>query len=240
MKIRQVLGLLIMVVLIVAISGCKKSEPAAQQPTAPVAPTAPTAPQTGDGNTPSVKEQLENTQATSEGFCGDNICQNVEHQYPNDKLTCSYQDCTIAGKYTENNYNCPGDCGTTCTTDTVIGVKPGSCKTLSNGDIEFTIVNSGYKTIDGFFFYVAEKSVAVQGQIGYDSSEKGIDSKQSGTNTDYDTSMSTSGTYTVDISKWKEQFGSVDHIEIMPRVVDGGQTKECSNQKNLLPLRSCQ
>ncbi len=239
MKIRQVLGLLIMVVLIVAISGCKKSEPVAQQPTAPVAPSVPTESQTGDG-TPSAKEQLKNTGSASNGFCGDNVCQNVEHQYPNDQLTCSVVGCTIAGQYTENNYNCPGDCGTTCTTDTVIGLKPGTCKVLSNGDVEFTIVNSGYKTIDGFFFYIAEKSITGQGKVGYASSEKGLDSKQSGTNLKYDGSAKTSGTYTVDISTWKEKFGSVDHIEIMPRVVDGGQTKECSNQKVLLPLRNCQ
>lgn len=237
MKIRQILGLLTMIVLVVAISGCTKSaQPTAQQPTAPSAPTQPTAPSAPtQTETPAAKEQLTNAQATSEGFCGDGICQNVEHQYPNDKVICE-QTCTIAGQYTENNFKCPGDCGTTCTVDTTIGFKPGTCKTLSNGDIEFTIVNSGYKKIDGFFFYIAEKS----GQVGYDSSEKGLDSKQEAGNTNYDTAARTSGTYTVDISTWKEKFGNVDYIEIMPRVVDGGQTKECSNKKILLPLSSCQ
>lgn len=238
MKIRQILGLLMMIVLVVAISGCTKKQPTVQQPTAPTAPSQPTP--AGSETTPAAKEQLTNAKATSEGFCGDNVCQNVEHQYPNDKLVCVYQSCTVAGQYTENNYNCPGDCGTTCTEDTTIGVKPGSCKTLSNGDIEFTIVNSGYKTIDGFFFYVAEKSVSLEGQVGYDSSEKGLDSKQGDTNLEYSGALRTSGTYTVDISSWKEKFGNVDHIEIMPRVVADGQTKECSNQKNLLPLRNCQ
>jgi hypothetical protein len=246
MKLKQVLGLLFLVVLVIAISGCQKqtapSAPVApvQQPETPSAPSAPTAPETKPAETtPSGTQTLENVKEVSEGYCGDNICQNVEKQYADSKVECVFQDCTIAGHYTEDNYNCPGDCGATCGPTTTIGIKAGTCKMLPTGDIQVTIVNSGYNKIDGFLFYVAEMPIGVNGQVGFDTSEKGLDTKQATTNIEYNVLLRTSGEYTIDVAKWKEKFGKVDHVEIMPRVLVDGQTKECANQKVLLPLSSC-
>ncbi len=221
MKMRHMIGLLVLIVLVVSISGCKKQAPAV--PTAPVETPKVTEPAK---EIPKAKEQLKNVQETSTGFCGDNICQNVENQYPDSKVVCGVTGCTINGKYTENNYNCPRDCGTTCTENTVIGFKPPACKLLSNGDIQLSITNSGRDTINGFLFYVSEKPVAEAGRVGYSTSEK-------------DLAKGETGVYTVDVAKWKEQFGSINMIQVMPRIIENGQTKECSNQKNIVPMSSC-
>jgi hypothetical protein len=227
MKMRHFLGFLVIIALVAAISGCTKNTQPAQVAPTPSAPapsaqtTAPSAQTTAPG------EQLNNAKETGSSICGDGICQNVEHLYPDAGVVCSINDCTISGQYTENNYNCPKDCGTKCSINAVIGFNPANvCALQPNGDIQLTIKNSGKGKIDGFLFYISQSPVGAEGKIDITTSEKGID-------------VGESGVYTLDISKWKQEFGSVDHVQIMPRIIENGQTKECSNQKNLIPLRVC-
>jgi len=171
-------------------------------------------------------EDIKKSMKDAKQFCGDNVCENMESFYPTEKLVCDVMKCTINNVYTENSYICPGDCGLQCNESVNIGLTPGSCK-FSGGDLVVNIKNSGRDKISGLLFYIASSREGdIKTQIGYGTSEIEIDA-------------GTTKEVSIEISNWKEKFGTVHHVQIVPRQKVDGQIKECSNKKVYLPLTSC-
>jgi len=159
-------------------------------------------------------------------FCGDNVCENVEALYPSEKLMCDVMKCTINKMYTENSYICPGDCGLKCDESVNIGFAPGSCKITEEG-ITVNVKNSGRGNITGLLFYIASSREGdVTTQIGYGTSDAEIES-------------GVTKEIRISLSEWKEKFGTVHHVQVVPRQNVDGQVKECSNKKVYIPLTSC-
>ena len=159
-------------------------------------------------------------------FCGDNVCENIESLYPSDELVCDVMKCSIGKMYTENSYICPGDCGLKCDESVNIGFAPGSCKITEDG-INVNVKNSGRGNITGLLFYIASSREGdVTTQIGYDTSDASIES-------------GVTKEIRISLTEWKEKFGTVHHVQIVPRQNVDGQIKECSNKKVYIPLTSC-
>ncbi len=184
--------------------------------------TAQTQQQTSTQEKPKEQPKLEGAKQ----FCGDNVCENVESLYPSEKLICDVMKCTIKNVYTENSYICPGDCGFKCDESVNIGLTPGSCK-FSGENLVVNIKNSGRDKISGLLFYIASSREGdIKTQIGYGKSDVEFDA-------------GTTKEISIEISDWKEKFGTVHHVQIVPRQNVDGQVKECSNKKIYLPLTSC-
>jgi hypothetical protein len=159
------------------------------------------------------------------GYCGDEVCANAEAKYPGEDVKCdiSANRCTVGGAYTENAFICPSDCGIDCAEDITLGYRPGTCVITTEGDAELEIVSSGHGDVDGglIFFVQAET-----GEVGFDSSTQVLKSG--------DTYK-----FTVEISDWEGMYGDLKQIQVLPRIVEDGETKACSNKKLSLPITSC-
>ncbi|MBW3022500.1 hypothetical protein KY308_00160 [Candidatus Woesearchaeota archaeon] len=204
---------LILFLVILLVSSCAKQETqvtptAAQQ-------QATTEQQASEQQT--AQQQVQETQ----GYCGDKVCNDISANYPGADLVCDQVDCRINGKYTENSFSCPQDCGKECDEAVTIGLKPGACKFTENG-VDITVKNSGRIDIEGFVFYVGEEVLANKGKIGIVSSSE-------------DVAAQAERTYSIDTSKWEDKFGKVSKIVIVPRVND----VDCSNKGVIVPMTSC-
>ncbi len=168
------------------------------------------------------QQEITTSSVIGEGYCGDDICQNLETQFPNKKVVCDRitRTCTINNKQTENNYVCERDCGIKCDEKVQLGFKPNGCQYTINKDIEVTLINTGKGDINGGFIYFitgANDEVEVQ-------------------TTTKELKQNSESPYIINIP---EELKPIKSIQIMPRVIKSNIVRDCSNKKLSLHLNSC-
>jgi len=106
-----------------------------------------------------------------------------------------------------------------CAEDVTTGIMPGSCNKLANGDIEFSIKNSGRGNLEGVWYYFQDGDKNVIGEGSVSGSIAVGEVKQ----------------LTAETSK----LSGVKYIQITPVASVDGKNRICANKKNTLPMTSC-